>query len=88
MEVPRTTTQKMGEMLAWKSKEQTTGLSGSVGTWHAKMNFVGGKKKCAGVEVIELATIVVLISLDGDAELCVDISKKRGKCGKGVKFKT
>jgi hypothetical protein len=26
--------------------------------------------------------------LDGDAELCVDISKKRGKCGKGVKFKT
>lgn len=54
-----------------------TVLGRSVGTRHAKVNAVG-QEECAGAEVVELAAVVALNSLNGDPKLCADISKKEG----------
>ena len=46
------------------------------------------EEKRAHAEVVELAAIVALNSLDGGTELCAHISKEIRQGGKGVRFQT
>jgi hypothetical protein len=50
-------------------------LCGSVRARHAKENAMGRKER-AGVEVVELATIIALQPLDRDAKLGADMGEK------------
>ena len=50
-----------------------------------KVNAMG-QEESAGAEVVELAAVVTLDSLNGDPKLCANISKKIRKCGKYLGF--
>lgn len=50
-------------------------LGGGVGTRHAQVDATGQEER-AGARVFELFVVVALDCLDGNAELCLHISKK------------
>jgi hypothetical protein len=73
-----------------KCAERAFGLSillGSVWTRHAKCNTVGEKER-AGRRIVKFTAIVALDTLDGGAELSVNIRKKIRKSGKCLRFFT
>jgi hypothetical protein len=51
-------------------------LRRGVGVGHAKVNAMGQEERANG-EVIKLAAIITLNSLDGDTKLCAHIGKRK-----------
>ena len=64
-----------------------TVLRRSVVAGHAETNSVGLEER-AGSEIIELATVVALNSLDGGTKLRAHVGEKDGQGRKGVRLNT